>query len=80
MINANETNLAAIDVLDGSLPEEEIHEVSLCHGAHEIWRCKKERMECIPEKLGHTFIRRIASLSSYNLPKCIELLQTVHFS
>jgi hypothetical protein len=38
MINANETNLAAIDVLDGGLSKEEIHKVSLCHGTHKIWR------------------------------------------
>ena len=52
MINANETNLAAVDVLDGRLPEEEVDEVALRHRAHEIRRWKKRKSGRLWDKLG----------------------------
>lgn len=38
MINANETNLAAVDVLDGGFSEEEVNEVAVRNGAHKVRR------------------------------------------
>ena len=44
-IIAEETNLSAVDELDGSLPEEEVDVLAVVHRPHEMRSCKEQRTD-----------------------------------